>query len=67
MREVSYGSLVTAYLDRVVSDDDKTEALQALLQIFSSMADITSRIIVESVAARRNLHLQDMSPNKNNG
>ena len=61
MREVSYGSLVTAYLDRVVSDDDKTEALQALLQIFSSMADITSRIIVESVAARRNLHLQDMS------
>ena len=48
MREVSYGSLVAAYLDRVVSDDDKTEALQALLQIFIPPATKLGGGILES-------------------
>ena len=61
LREISYGSLVTSYLDKVVSDEDKTEALQALMQIFHSMADATSRIIIGTVGARRNLYLQDMA------
>ena len=61
LREVSYGSLITSYLDKVTSDSDRTEALQALVQIFNSMADITSRIIVNVVGARRNSHLHDMN------
>ncbi|KAJ8304659.1 hypothetical protein KUTeg_018242 [Tegillarca granosa] len=45
----------------VVSDEDKTEALQALVELFNSMADTTSRIIVGAVGARRNLYLKDLS------
>ena len=61
LREISYGSMVASYLDKVVSEEDKTEALQALMQIFHSMADATSRIIVGAVGARRSLYLQDMA------
>ncbi|KAJ8310224.1 hypothetical protein KUTeg_012089 [Tegillarca granosa] len=60
LREISYGSLITSYLDKVVSDEDKTEALQALVELFNSMADTTSRIIVGAVGARRNLYLKDL-------
>ncbi|KAJ8320024.1 hypothetical protein KUTeg_001611 [Tegillarca granosa] len=35
LREISYGSLITSYLDKVVSDEDKTEALQALVELFN--------------------------------
>ncbi|KAK3088220.1 hypothetical protein FSP39_016309 [Pinctada imbricata] len=61
LREISYGSMIASYLDKVVSEEDKTEALQALLQVFHSMADATSRIIVGAVGARRSLYLQDMA------
>ncbi|KAJ8301586.1 LOW QUALITY PROTEIN: hypothetical protein KUTeg_020573 [Tegillarca granosa] len=61
LREISYGSLITSYLDKVVSDENKTEALQALVELFNSMADTTSRIIVGAVGARRNLYLKDLS------
>ena len=61
LREVSHASMITSYLDRVVSDDDRTEALQALAIVFQSMADVVSRILVTSVASRRSLYLQDMT------
>ena len=61
LRELSYGSMITSYLDTVVSDDDKTEALQALMQVFKSMADVTSRIMVGSVSARRAIHIEDFA------
>ena len=61
LREISYGSMITSYLDKVTTEVDRTEALQALVQIFNSMADITSRIIVNTVGARRHLYLQDMA------
>lgn len=61
LRQISYGSMITSYLDTVQSDDDKTEALQALVQLFNSMADVSSRVIVTAVGARRSLYLQDMA------
>lgn len=61
LRQISYGSMITSYLDTVQSDEDKTEALQALVQLFNSMADVTSRVIVTAVGARRSLYLQDMA------
>lgn len=44
-----------------VSDEDKTEALQAFMQVFKSMADVTSRILVGAVAARRSIHIKDLA------
>lgn len=37
------------------------EALQALMQVFKSMADVTSRILVGAVAARRSIHIKDLA------
>ena len=59
LREISYGSIISSYLDRVVSDEDKTEALKAMVQVFQSMADVTC-VLVNAVTARRGLYLQDM-------
>ncbi|XP_052680058.1 uncharacterized protein LOC128160759 [Crassostrea angulata] len=61
LRELTYASLITSYVDNVVSDEDKTEALQALMQVFKSMADVTSRILVGAVAARRAIHIEDLA------
>lgn len=48
-------------MDNDVSDEDKTEALQAFMQVFKSMADVTSRILVGAVAARRSIHIKDLA------
>lgn len=48
-------------MDNEVSDEDKMEALQALMQVFKSMADVTSRILVGAVAARRSIHIKDLA------
>lgn len=48
-------------MDNEVSDEDKTEALQAFMQVFKSMADVTSRILVGAVAARRSIHIKDLA------
>lgn len=63
LRELSYASLITSYVDNVVSDQDKTEALHdaLLMQVFKSMADVTSRILVGAVAARRSIHIEDLA------
>lgn len=58
---VSCASLITSYVDNEVSDEDKMEALQALMQVFKSMADVTSRILVGAVAARRSIHIKDLA------
>lgn len=44
-------------MDNEVSD----EALQALMQVFKSMADVTSRILVGAVAARISIHIKDLA------
>lgn len=51
--------LSTSYVDNVVSDQNKTEALQALMQVFKAMADVTFRILVGAVAARRSIHIEN--------
>lgn len=48
-------------MDNEVSDEDKMEALQALMQVFKSMADVTSCILVGAVAARRSIHIKDLA------
>jgi hypothetical protein len=50
-------SMISSYFDSVRSEEDKTEALETLEQLFNSMADVTSRVIVTAVGARRNLKL----------
>ncbi|KAK6181797.1 hypothetical protein SNE40_009581 [Patella caerulea] len=59
LRECSYGSLMVSYLDGLVDDNAKTLALQALLDLFRYIADLTSRILVNSVLARRAIYLNE--------
>lgn len=63
LRELSYASLITSYVDNVVADQDKTKALHdtLLMQVFKSMADVTSRILVGAVSARRFIHIEDLA------
>ena len=61
LRAVSYGTLITSYLGKLPEGADTTEGLQALFQVFTGMADIASRLTVNAVNSRRNLHLQEMS------
>lgn len=61
LRQISYGSLITTYLDRAVSDEERQEAIQALSQLFQSMADATARVMLNSVTMRRGLYLKDMA------
>lgn len=44
-----------------LSDEDRQEAIQALSQLFDSIADVTSRIMLNSVTARRNLYHKDIA------
>lgn len=39
--QISYGSLITTYLDRAVSDEDRQETIQAFFQLFHSMVNVT--------------------------
>ncbi|KAK3101637.1 hypothetical protein FSP39_005086, partial [Pinctada imbricata] len=43
------------------SQEEKTEGLRALMSVMMSMADVSARIIVGSVAARRSIHIDDLS------
>jgi hypothetical protein len=55
--------MISSYLDSVWSEEDKPEALQALVQLLNLMAGVTSRVIVTAVGGRRrhNLYLQDIA------
>lgn len=64
LRELIYASLNTSYVDNVVSDEDKTDALQALMQVFKSMAYVTFRISVGAVTARKSIHIEDLALKK---
>lgn len=66
LRELIYclASLNTSYVDNIVSDEDKTDALQALMQVFKSMAYVTFRISVGAVTARKSIHIEDLALKK---
>lgn len=61
LRQISHGVLLTSYIAKVNIDDDRLEALKALLQVFKAMSDVTARIAVNSVKCRRVLHIKEMS------
>ena len=58
LRSISYGSLIASYVDTVDSEEDKVEACTALVACFKSMADMTSRIVANSVLSRRKIFLK---------
>jgi ubiquitin C-terminal hydrolase len=59
--QISHGVLLTSYIAKVNIDDDRLDALKALLQVFKAMSDVTARIAVNSVKCRRFLHIKEMS------
>ena len=61
LRQISHGVLLTSYIAKVNIDDDRLDALKALLQVFKAMSDVTARIAVNSVKCRRILHIKEMS------
>lgn len=44
---------ITTYLDRVVSDDDRQETIQSFSQLFHSLADVTSRVMLNVLRIKR--------------
>jgi hypothetical protein len=46
------GVLLTSYIAKFNIDDDRLDALKALLQVFKAMSDVTARIAVNSVKCR---------------
>jgi hypothetical protein len=53
LHQISHGVLLTSYIAKVNIDDDRHDALKALLQVFKAMSDVTARIAVNSVKCRR--------------
>lgn len=47
-------------IDRANSDKDRHEAIQALFQLFQSMAAVNARVMLNSVTMRRGLYLKNM-------
>jgi hypothetical protein len=41
LRQISHGVLLTSYIAKVNIDDDRLDALKALLQVFKAMSDVT--------------------------
>lgn len=48
-------------IDRANSDKDRHEAIQALFQLFQSMAAVNARVMLNSVTMRRGLYLKNMA------
>ena len=49
----SYGLSITTYLDRAVSDEDGQETIQSFSQLFHSLADVTSRVMLNVLRRKR--------------
>lgn len=60
LRQVSYATLFTSYLEKV-DNEDKTEGLRALMEVFAAMTDVISRMIINTVKSRRQAHLSEMA------
>ena len=61
IKQISYGTLMTSYLDQLRSDIDRQEVIKNLYELFLAMADLTGRICISSVTTRRSLQLKDMN------
>ncbi|CAC5412250.1 unnamed protein product [Mytilus coruscus] len=58
LRSVSYVSMIASYIDEVEYEEDRVEACSASVACFKSMADMTSRIIANSVITGRKIFLK---------
>ncbi|CAC5424497.1 unnamed protein product [Mytilus coruscus] len=60
-RAVSYGTMISAFLDEATCEDDRIEGRKALIDCFRSMADLSGRIMVNSVLSRRKRFLKNVN------
>ncbi|CAG2200162.1 unnamed protein product [Mytilus edulis] len=61
VRAVSYGTMIYAFLDEATCEDDRIEGRKALINCFRSMADLSGRIMANSVLSRRKLFLKNVN------
>ncbi|CAC5369878.1 unnamed protein product [Mytilus coruscus] len=59
-KNVEKEAMSASYIDVADSEDDRVEACSALVACFKSMADMTSRIIANSVINRRKIFLKNV-------
>lgn len=59
-RAISYGTMIAAFLDEAECEDDKIEGRKALINCFRSMADLTARVMANSVLSRRKVFLKNV-------
>ncbi|CAG2203127.1 unnamed protein product [Mytilus edulis] len=60
-RAVSYGTMISAFLDEATCEDDRIEGRKTLINFFRSMADLSGRIMANSVLSRRKLFLKNVN------
>lgn len=58
---MSYGLLITRYLDRPWSEEDRKESYQGSIQDVHSMADVTAILMQNSVTMREGLYFKAMT------
>ncbi|VDI73954.1 Hypothetical predicted protein [Mytilus galloprovincialis] len=61
LEPVSYGTMISAFLDEATCEDDRIEGRKALINCFRSMADLSGRIMANSVLSRRKLFLKNVN------
>lgn len=59
-RAISYGTMISAFLDEADCEDDRVVGRKALINCFRSMADLTGRIMANSVMCRRKVFLRNV-------
>lgn len=59
-RAISCGTMIAAFLDEAECEDDKIEGRKALINCFRSMADLTARVMANSVLSRRKVFLKNV-------
>ena len=60
LRSISYGTMISGYIDTVDNEEDRVEGCRSLIACFKSMADMTTRIIANSVLSRRKIFLRNV-------
>ena len=60
IKQISYGALMTSYLDKIKTTKEQQEIIKNLSDLFYAMTDVTGRIALNSVTSRRSLKLRDL-------
>jgi hypothetical protein len=59
-RAISYRTMISAFLDEAECEDDRVEGRKALINCFRSIADLTARIMANSVLCRWKVFLKNV-------